>query len=225
MSTLTVILFLGGWHPPSSEISLFLKFFLVPSFCGLIFALFLVDQIILQIHLIFDSIPLFSILYNLIIFYIELFYKLFYPNPLIVNALPIFSNLMLLPKLYFIKDVLINCFGSITVMDIISLIPSDFFIFKLIRMSILLLISWPLIFTSYSIIYFYEIFSLTPASIFIIKVNLVLFLFLTVRAALPRYRYDQLMRLGWKVFLPLSLGFVVLTAGILLTFDGLPPLK
>jgi NADH:ubiquinone oxidoreductase subunit H len=67
--------------------------------------------------------------------------------------------------------------------------------------------------------------SLTPTSIFIIKVNFVLFIFLTVRAALPRYRYDQLMRLGWKVFLPLSLGFVVLTAGILLAFDGLPPLK
>ena len=39
------------------------------------------------------------------------------------------------------------------------------------------------------------------------------FLFLWVRATFPRYRYDQLMRLGWKVFLPLSLLWVVLTAG------------
>jgi len=57
---------------------------------------------------------------------------------------------------------------------------------------------------------------------FVIKLNLIIFLFLWARAALPRYRYDQLMRLGWKVFLPISLGFVILTAGILYAFDGLP---
>lgn len=44
---------------------------------------------------------------------------------------------------------------------------------------------------------------------FILKILFHLFLFVWVRAAFPRYRYDQLMRLGWKVFLPLSLGFVV----------------
>ena len=49
-----------------------------------------------------------------------------------------------------------------------------------------------------------------------------LFTFIWVRAAFPRYRYDQLMRLGWKVFLPLSLAWVVLVAGILITFDWLP---
>lgn len=47
---------------------------------------------------------------------------------------------------------------------------------------------------------------------FILKIMLCLFVFIWVRAALPRYRYDQLMRLGWKVFLPLSLLWVVLTA-------------
>jgi len=55
-----------------------------------------------------------------------------------------------------------------------------------------------------------------------LKICLILFVFLWVRATFPRFRYDQLMRLGWKVFLPLSLGWVVLTAGVLLTFDLLP---
>jgi len=49
---------------------------------------------------------------------------------------------------------------------------------------------------------------------FAAKIAFVLFFFLWVRATFPRYRYDQLMRLGWKVFLPLSLAWVVLVAGI-----------
>lgn len=56
-----------------------------------------------------------------------------------------------------------------------------------------------------------------------IKVTLLLFTFIWVRAAFPRYRYDQLMRLGWKVFLPLSLAWVLFTAGVLVSFDWLPP--
>ena len=55
-----------------------------------------------------------------------------------------------------------------------------------------------------------------------IKVCIFLFFFIWVRAAFPRYRYDQLMRLGWKVLLPLSLAWVVLVAGILISFDWLP---
>jgi NADH-quinone oxidoreductase subunit H len=46
--------------------------------------------------------------------------------------------------------------------------------------------------------------------------------FAWARAAFPRYRYDQLMRLGWKIFLPLSLGWLFLTAGILMAFNWLP---
>lgn len=58
-----------------------------------------------------------------------------------------------------------------------------------------------------------EIFRAVPAIVwFLLKVSFVLFVFLWVRATMPRYRYDQLMRLGWKVFLPLSLAMVVLTA-------------
>ena len=57
---------------------------------------------------------------------------------------------------------------------------------------------------------------------FAFKIAALLFTFLWVRATLPRYRYDQLMRLGWKVFLPMSLAWVVLTAGVLVYFDWLP---
>ncbi len=57
---------------------------------------------------------------------------------------------------------------------------------------------------------------------FILKICLVLFMFIWVRATFPRFRYDQLMRLGWKVFLPLSLGWLVLTAGVLLAMGWLP---
>lgn len=57
---------------------------------------------------------------------------------------------------------------------------------------------------------------------FFLKLSLVLFCFLWVRATFPRYRYDQLMRLGWKVFLPFSLFWVVLTAGVLQAFGWVP---
>lgn len=57
---------------------------------------------------------------------------------------------------------------------------------------------------------------------FSLKTALVLFFFIWSRGTLPRYRYDQLMRLGWKVFLPLTLFWVVATAGLLIAFDALP---
>jgi len=57
---------------------------------------------------------------------------------------------------------------------------------------------------------------------FALKISLCLFVFLWVRATLPRYRYDQLMRLGWKVFLPFSLLWVVVTAGALVAFGWVP---
>ena len=57
---------------------------------------------------------------------------------------------------------------------------------------------------------------------FALKFCLVLFFFLWTRATFPRYRYDQLMRLGWKVFLPFTLFWVVLTSGVLLAMDALP---
>ena len=57
---------------------------------------------------------------------------------------------------------------------------------------------------------------------FSLKVFLILFVFLWVRATFPRYRYDQLMRLGWKIFLPLTLIWVVLTSAFLYYFEMLP---
>ena len=56
----------------------------------------------------------------------------------------------------------------------------------------------------------------------VIKILLLFVLFALVKAVVPRYRYDQLMKLGWKVFLPFSLIYVVLTSGFLLYFDLLP---
>jgi len=60
---------------------------------------------------------------------------------------------------------------------------------------------------------------LPPVIWFGLKVCTLLFGFIWVRASFPRYRYDQLMRLGWKVFLPLSLAFVVFVSGMLMGFD------
>ena len=57
---------------------------------------------------------------------------------------------------------------------------------------------------------------------FVLKVFLILFIFLWVRATFPRYRYDQLMRLGWKIFLPFTLVWVVITSAFLFYFDMLP---
>merc|ERR1711871_216209 len=66
-------------------------------------------------------------------------------------------------------------------------------------------------------------FTLIPGPLwFGIKIAFMVFLFIWVRAAYPRYRYDQLMRLGWKVLLPLSLAWVLFTAGVLVGFDWCP---
>ena len=66
-------------------------------------------------------------------------------------------------------------------------------------------------------------FSLIPGAVWLIfKILFLFILFALVKAIVPRYRYDQLMRLGWKIFLPFSLVYVVLTASYLFYFNLLP---
>ena len=66
-------------------------------------------------------------------------------------------------------------------------------------------------------------FNLIPSPIWmVLKILFLFFLFAMIKAIVPRYRYDQLMRLGWKIFLPFSLLYVVLTASFLVYFDLLP---
>jgi NADH-quinone oxidoreductase subunit H len=67
------------------------------------------------------------------------------------------------------------------------------------------------------------IFNLIPSTIWLsLKICLGVIFFIVTRATLPRYRYDQLMYLGWKCFLPLSLGYLIFTVGILISFNWLP---
>lgn len=56
----------------------------------------------------------------------------------------------------------------------------------------------------------------------IIKILCFCYLYILVRSGLPRYRYDQLMDLGWKIFLPIALGYLLFVVAILFVFDGLP---
>jgi len=66
-------------------------------------------------------------------------------------------------------------------------------------------------------------FNLIPSPLWmILKILLLFILFALIKAIVPRYRYDQLMRLGWKIFLPFSLTWVILTASYLYYFEMLP---
>jgi NADH-quinone oxidoreductase subunit H len=62
----------------------------------------------------------------------------------------------------------------------------------------------------------WDFYGIMPEFVFAIKISIIVFLFIFVRANLPRYRFDQLMQLGWKIFLPLTLGGVFFYAGILI---------
>jgi NADH-quinone oxidoreductase subunit H len=63
------------------------------------------------------------------------------------------------------------------------------------------------------------IFNFNSFFFFVIKILFLLFSFVWIRVTFPRYRYDQLMRLGWKIFLPLSLGWVIFISSTLISFD------
>ena len=69
----------------------------------------------------------------------------------------------------------------------------------------------------------FPLFFFIPNSIwFGLKISFCVFFFILMRAILPRFRYDQLMTLGWKCFLPLSLSYLIFTVSILISFNGLP---
>jgi NADH-quinone oxidoreductase subunit H len=55
-----------------------------------------------------------------------------------------------------------------------------------------------------------------------LKVGFFAILFVIIRAVLPRYRYDQLMQIGWKIFIPVTLGWLFLISGLVIAFDSLP---
>jgi NADH-quinone oxidoreductase subunit H len=63
--------------------------------------------------------------------------------------------------------------------------------------------------------------SLSQGFVFSVKTIIVTFIFIFTRANLPRFRFDQLMYIGWKIFLPLSLSFVLFYSGVLIAFNGL----
>jgi len=66
-------------------------------------------------------------------------------------------------------------------------------------------------------------FNLFPGGFWLsLKISVGVVFFILTRATLPRYRYDQLMQIGWKCFLPLSLGYIIFTIGILVSFNYLP---
>jgi NADH:ubiquinone oxidoreductase subunit H len=58
-----------------------------------------------------------------------------------------------------------------------------------------------------------------------LKGTLVVYLFIWIRTSFPRLRYDQLMSLLWKTYLPLSLSFIIITSTLLWSFNGLPPIS
>jgi NADH-quinone oxidoreductase subunit H len=65
--------------------------------------------------------------------------------------------------------------------------------------------------------------SFIPGSFWLaFKVVIIAFLFVVIRAVLPRFRYDQLMDIGWKIFIPVTLGWLFFVAGILISFNSLP---
>ncbi len=69
-------------------------------------------------------------------------------------------------------------------------------------------------------------FNIVPAPIWmILKILFLFFLFAIIKAIVPRYRYDQLMRLGWKIFLPFALIYLILTSSFLFYFDKLPTIN
>lgn len=98
-----------------------------------------------------------------------------------------------------------------------------FFLGEYANMILMCSLTTVLFFGGWLPVYNWTFFYWIPSSIwFGSKTTFLLFGFIWIRSSFPRYRYDQLMRLGWKILLPMSLGWVFLVAGVLLSFNWLP---
>jgi len=73
-----------------------------------------------------------------------------------------------------------------------------------------------------SLFYNNNFLNIIPGFWFSLKIILLLFGFIWIRATFPRFRYDQLMQLGWKIFLPITLSYIIITSSILISFNCLP---
>ena len=125
------------------------------------------------------------------------------------------------------------CVGSLNLTDIVNAQQNLWFVIPLFPMFVVFFISANiLLMCAMGAILFlggwlspFDIFPFNaiPSPLWmILKILFMFFLFALVKAIVPRYRYDQLMRLGWKILLPFSLFYVVLTASFLFYFDKLP---
>jgi len=83
-------------------------------------------------------------------------------------------------------------------------------------------VKYILSYTFLSLSFLNDIFILFPPFILALKINIMVFIFLWVRASVPRYRYDVLMQVTWKYFLPLSFGFLIITSSALFMLDAFP---
>jgi NADH-quinone oxidoreductase subunit H len=99
-------------------------------------------------------------------------------------------------------------------------LPDFYYVFKYIDYNFFVSLNKSII-NFQNVHYFYT--WLGHVFIYNLKVFFFLFCFIWVRATLPRYRYDQLMRLGWKVFVPLTLGLFFISVSLVIFFSGLPP--
>ena len=121
----------------------------------------------------------------------------------------------------FVIVTVLMCVGSLNLTDIVLAQKNVWFFIPLFPMFIVFFIS-ALAETNRPPFDVYPLNAIPGFVWFILKVTIVFYMFAMVKAFVPRYRYDQLMRLGWKVFLPLSLLAVVLTSSILFFFKLAP---
>ena len=98
-----------------------------------------------------------------------------------------------------------------------SILFALFFLAEYGNIIIMSAISTIFFFGGWNSLFFFS--ALNCSVLFSIKVSLNVFIFLIVRAAFPRYRYDHLMKLGWKTFLPFSFFFIMLESSLLLLFN------